>query len=172
MHFVKWMHIAYRSTFWSEHLEFAWNNTCVYEYNKFIYFADATHHVHWICVWSILVTHAQCWKKTKRPGHAQVNLCIRRHVCCTVAQFFCFIPYHISKSSACYVYKQYNVHAYACMYNIYKMYIYMYSQDQSSMKPHMKPLQDSIGLGCFGYESAAGCWWVWMSGSFEVGIHN
>lgn len=135
MHFVKWMHIAHRSTSWSEHLEFAWNNTCVYEYNKFI-ICNCNTSFPLDLVWSILVTHAECWKKTKHPGHAQVNLCIQRSVCCTVAQFFCFIPYLISNSSACYVYKQYAVYTYTCMYNTKCISVYLCIPKTKSISTH------------------------------------
>lgn len=161
MHFVKSMHIAHRSTSWSEHLEFAWKNTCVYENNKYI-----------ICkcntpfpldlVWSILVTQAECWKKQSTQD---MRKWIYVYNDMFVAQFLCFIPYHISQSSACYVYKQYNVYTYTFMYNIYiyiqHVYLYVFPGYQSSIFNHSKIRSALVGIG--GWKDVR---------ILEVGIHN
>lgn len=143
MHFVKSMHIAHRSTSWSEHLEFAWKNTCVYENNKYI-ICKCNTSFPLDLVWSILVTQAECWKKQSTQD---MRKWIYVYNDMFVAEFLCFIPYHISQSSACYVYKQYNVYTYTFMYNIY-----IYTTCISICIPwlpvvHFQPLQDSIGLG-------------------------
>ena len=60
---------------------------------------------------------------------------------------------------------KYDVYTYTCMYNVQNVYLCIPKTKSISThetKPLNIPLQDSIGLGL----------WVWMSGSFEVGIHN
>ena len=157
MHFVKSMHIAHRSTSWSEHLEFAWKNTCVYENNKYI-ICKCNTSFPLDLVWSILVTQAECWKKQSTQD---MRKWIYVYNDMFVAQFLCFIPYHISQSSACYVYKQYNVYTYTFMYNIYiyNMYIYMYSL-VTSRPFSTTPRFDRPWLGSVGER---------MSGSLKLG---
>ena len=128
-------------------------------------FAIATHHFHWIWFGQHL------WH-TQNDGKKQSTQGMRKWIYVYNGLFVAqshssFASSHISYPIVPHVMCINNtlyIHIHACI--IQNVYLYIYVFPRPSPFPHMKPLQDSIGLGCLGV------WNGWLLVGLDVRIHN